>query len=120
MQLQLNRSLAERKKYESDYLEACDALHEVRADFKSCEEKLRSANAAIVKKDEDIRHEKEVAHELDASRKGLEQQLRDTQLRVEESEEFARKESRRVASKYEGRVRDFNCLKQFIINLKFM
>ena len=103
-QLQLNRSLSERKKFETDYLEAFDALHEMKADFKSYEEKLRSTSGVLVKKEEEIRHERELNHDLDASRKGLEQQLRDLQVRVEESEEFARKESRRVASKYEGRV----------------
>ena len=106
-QLQLNRALAERKKFESDYLEACDSLHEIRAELKNCEEKIRIANSAVLKKDEELRHEREVAHELDANRKALEQQLRDSQLRVEESEEYSRKEARRIASKYEGRVRYF-------------
>ncbi len=101
----MNRALSERKKYEADYLEAYDSLHEARAELKSVEEKLRSANSALVKKDEEIRHERELGHDIDASRKVLEQQLRDTQLRIEESEEYARKEARRIAAKYEGRVR---------------
>lgn len=66
---------------------------------------LRVVSAAVVKKDEEIRHERELALEIDAARKVLEQQLRETQARVEEAEDYARKEAKRIAAKYEGRVR---------------
>jgi hypothetical protein len=61
-------------------------------------------NAALLKKDEDLRHEKEVINELDASKKALEQQLRDTQTRIEEAEEFAKREAKRISTKLEARV----------------
>jgi hypothetical protein len=61
-------------------------------------------NAALVKKDEDLRHEKEVANELDATKKALQQQLSDTQSRIEEAEEFAKREAKRISTKLEARV----------------
>lgn len=66
--------------------------------------KIRNLNANILKKEEDLRHEKEVIAEIDASRKALEQQLKDTQARIEEAEEFAKREAKRLNSKLESRV----------------
>lgn len=61
-------------------------------------------NASLLKKEEEIRHEKELASELDASRKAMEQQLKDTQVRIEEAEEFAKREAKRLNAKLESRV----------------
>jgi hypothetical protein len=57
-----------------------------------------------VKKDEEIRHEREAVMEIESVRKALEQQLKDLQVKNEEIEENARKEARRIAAKYEARV----------------
>ena len=61
-------------------------------------------NASLLKKDEDLRHEKEIANEIDAARKAIEQQLRDAHARIEEAEEYAKREAKRVSVKLEGRV----------------
>jgi hypothetical protein len=57
-----------------------------------------------MKKDDEIRHQKELAHDLDASRKALDQQLRDTQLRIDEADEFTKRETRRISAKIETQV----------------
>lgn len=102
--------MAEKKKFESDAISASDELHEVKFELKSVEERIRNANAALLKKEEDLRHEKEIAVELDASKKAIEQQLRDAQARLEEAEDYTKREIKRVSVKLEGRVR-----KDFII-----
>lgn len=77
-------------------------------------------SANILKKEEDLRHEKEVISELDASRKALEQQLKDTQARIEEAEEFAKREAKRLNSKLESRVIFFiNFVYQIFMFLTF-
>lgn len=100
----MNRALAERKKFETDAITASDELHEVKFELRNADEKIRNLNAALLKKDEDLRHEKEVVNELDATKKALEQQLRDTQSRIEEAEEFAKREAKRISTKLEARV----------------
>ncbi|CAF0735017.1 unnamed protein product [Brachionus calyciflorus] len=99
-----NRAIAEKKKYESDAISASDELHEIKYELRASDEKIRNLNANLLKKDEDLRHDKEIISELDASRKALEQQLRDTQTRIEEAEEFAKREAKRLNSKLETRL----------------
>lgn len=64
----------------------------------------RCLNASLIKRDEDVRHQKELTLELDASRKSLEQQLRDTQARIDEADELARREAKRINAKLEGQL----------------
>ena len=61
-------------------------------------------NASLIKRDEDVRHQKEITLELDVSRKSLEQQLRDTQARIDEADELARREAKRINAKLEGQL----------------
>ena len=58
----------------------------------------------MIKRDEDVRHQKELSLELDASRKSLEQQLRDMQARIDEADELARREAKRINVKLEGQL----------------
>jgi len=58
----------------------------------------------LIKRDEDVRHQKELSLELDASRKSLEQQLRDMQARIDEADELARREAKRINVKLEGQL----------------
>ncbi len=81
-----------------------DEVQELKAELKIYDEKVRSLNATLMKKDDDIRHHKEIAHDLDTSKKSLEQQLRDTQLRIDEADEFTKRETRRISAKIETQV----------------
>ena len=104
LQAALNRAIAERKKFEADAISASDEVHEMKAELKCYDDKVRSLNASLIKKDDDFRHQKEITLELDASRKSLEQQLRDTQIRIEEADEFTKRETRRISAKIEAQV----------------
>jgi hypothetical protein len=64
-------------------------------------------NTALIKREEELKQEKELTHQVDNSRKSLEQQLKDIQSRVEEAEDFAKRESKSIRNKYENRVRFF-------------
>lgn len=59
----------------------------------------------MILKDEDIRHERERTAESEASKRALDQQLRDCNSKIDEAEAYARAEGKRIAAKYEGRVR---------------
>jgi hypothetical protein len=85
-------------------LSLSDEVQELKAELKIYDEKVRSLNATLMKKDDDIRHHKEIAHDLDTSKKSLEQQLRDTQLRIDEADEFTKRETRRISAKIETQV----------------
>lgn len=91
-----------------------DEVQELKAELKIYDEKVRSLNASLMKKDDDIRHHKEIAHDLDTSKKSLEQQLRDTQLRIDEADEFTKRETRRISAKIETQVN----FKEFFNDLK--
>jgi hypothetical protein len=125
-QFAYNRVMVERKKYEADYSEICDTLNDLKDELKVAEDRVciivnnnfnfkkdfknfkflksRNSNAALLKKDEEIRHEREATLETESIRKALEQQLKELQLKVDEGEENARKEARRISAKYEARV----------------
>ena len=104
IQAALNRTQNEPKKFETDALSLSDEVQELKAELKIYDEKVRSLNASLMKKDDDIRHHKEIAHDLDTSKKSLEQQLRDTQLRIDEADEFTKRETRRISAKIETQV----------------
>lgn len=114
IQAALNRTQNERKKFETDALSLSDEVQELKAELKIYDEKVRSLNASLMKKDDDIRHHKEIAHDLDTSKKSLEQQLRDTQLRIDEADEFTKRETRRISAKIETQVN----FKEFFNDLK--
>ena len=59
----------------------------------------------LILRDEDIRHERERTAEVEASKRALDQQLRDCSAKIDEAEAYARAEGKRIAAKYEGRVR---------------
>lgn len=59
----------------------------------------------MILKDEEIRHERERTSESEASKRALDQQLRDCNAKIDEAEAYARAEGKRIAAKYEGRVR---------------
>ncbi len=80
--------------------------------------KVRSLNASLMKKDDEIRHQKELAHDLDASRKALDQQLRDTQLRIDEADEFTKRETRRISAKIETQV-SFSQIDRYFLLVSF-
>lgn len=104
LQAALNRALSERKKFEADAVLASDEVYEMKAELKCYDDKVRSLNASIIKRDDDLRHQKEINIDLDATRKSLEQQLRDTQARIEESDEFTKRETRRISAKIEAQM----------------
>lgn len=114
IQAALNRTQNERKKFETDALSLSDEVQELKTELKIYDEKVRSLNASLMKKDDDIRHHKEIAHDLDTSKKSLEQQLRDTQLRIDEADEFTKRETRRISAKIETQVN----FKEFFNDLK--
>lgn len=69
----------------------------------------RKLGAELILRDEDIRHEREKTAEAEASKRALDQQLRDCNAKIDEAEAYARAEGKRLAAKYEGRVRfDFH------------
>lgn len=65
---------------------------------------IRSLNTALIKKEDELRHEKELFAELEATKKSYEQQLRDLQSRIDETDEIARREAKRISAKLETRV----------------
>jgi len=69
--------------------------------------KIRNLNALLLKKEEELRREKELGVESEVARKTFEQQLRDAQARIDESDEHSKREARRINSKLEARVNDF-------------
>lgn len=98
-QNQLNRAIADRKKFESEMIATAEELQEARYELKNFEERIRNGNAMLIKKDEDLRREKESAEDIDMARKSVEGQLKELQARVEETEEFAKREAKRMSSK---------------------
>lgn len=66
--------------------------------------KIRNLNALLLKKEEELRREKELCVESEMARKTFEQQLRDAQARIDESDEHSKREARRINSKLEARV----------------
>jgi len=62
----------------------------------------------LILRDEDIRHERERTAESEASKRALDQQLRDCNAKIDEAEAYARAEGKRIAAKYEGRVRNLH------------
>jgi len=58
----------------------------------------------LLKKEDELRREKETCVESEMARKTLEQQLRDAQARIDESDEHSKREARRINSKLEARV----------------
>ena len=103
-QNQLVKALNEKKKCENDYSELCDSIQEMKLEMKAYEDKARSAHAALVKKEEEVRHEKDYIDEIEVARKSLEQQLKEAQMRVEELEDHAKKEIKKASAKFENRV----------------
>ncbi len=67
--------------------------------------KARKLAGELIHRDEEIRHEREKAAESEASKRALDQQLRDCNAKIDEAEAYARAEGKRIAAKYEGRVR---------------
>ncbi len=65
----------------------------------------RKLAAELIHRDEEIRHEREKAAESEASKRALDQQLRDCNAKIDDAEAYARAEGKRLAAKYEGRVR---------------
>jgi hypothetical protein len=61
-------------------------------------------NTTLIKREDELKREKDFANEADAQRKILDQQLREAQARIEETEEFAKREAKRINAKLEGRV----------------
>jgi hypothetical protein len=59
----------------------------------------------LILRDEDIRHEREKTAEAEASKRALDQQLRDCNAKIDDAEAYARAEGKRIAAKYEGRVK---------------
>ncbi len=57
---QLSKAIADRKKYESDLMAASEELQECRFELKSAEDRLRATSALVMKKEEELRNEKEV------------------------------------------------------------
>ncbi len=102
-QNQLLKALQDRKKFESDATMAAEELQEARIELRNGEERFRQLQSMIMKKDEEIRHEKDVAEEIDIARKNVEMQLKELQTRVDEAEEYAKRESKRMSNKLEAR-----------------
>ncbi len=61
----------------------------------------------LLKKEEELRREKELSVESEMARKSFEQQLRDAQARIDENDEHSKREARRINSKLEARVTNF-------------
>jgi myosin protein heavy chain len=104
LQSAFNRALNERKKFEADALTAADESLEMKSELKSYDERLRSMNASLLKREDELRIQKEIALELDTSRKLLDQQLRETQQRIDETDEFTKRETRRISHKIESQL----------------
>ena len=66
---------------------------------------VRKLGGELILREEDIRHEREKTAEAEASKRALDQQLRDCSAKIDEAEAYARAEGKRIAAKYEGRVR---------------
>lgn len=104
MQAAYNKVLTEKKKFEADAIAATDELYEAKYELKNAEEKVKNLNSTLLKREEELKQEKEINHELENSRKSLEQQLKDIQTRVEDAEDFAKRETKRISNKFEARV----------------
>lgn len=104
VQSSLNRVIAEKKKFEADAIAASDELQEAKYELRSADEKIRNLNAALIKKEDELRHEKELYAELEATKKSYEQQLRDVQARIDEADEIAKRETKRIHAKLEARL----------------
>jgi myosin heavy chain 1/2/3/4/8/13/7B/15 len=104
VQASLNRAIAEKKKFEADAATASDELQEVKYELRTADEKIRNLNTALVKKEEELRHERELYSELESTKKSYEQQLRDVQARIDEADEIARREAKRINAKLETRL----------------
>jgi len=88
-QNQLLKALQDRKKLESDAAMVGDELQEARLELRNAEERFRQMQGMLLKKDEEIRHEKDAAEDIDNARKSVETQLKELQARVDEAEEYA-------------------------------
>ena len=53
-------------------MQASDEVLECRAELRNTEDRLRQAHSIVLKKDEEIRSEREVAEEIYSARKGVE------------------------------------------------
>lgn len=104
MQASMNRGLVERKKFEADAIAASDEAQELKGELKAYDDKVRMLNSSLLKREDELRHQKEITLELDSTRKSLEQQLRDTQLRFEETDDFTKRETRRISAKIESQM----------------
>ncbi len=102
-QNQLLKALQDRKKLESDAAMVGDELQEARLELRNAEERFRQMQGMLLKKDEEIRHEKDAAEDIDNARKSVETQLKELQARVDEAEEYAKRESKRMSNKLEVR-----------------
>ena len=100
----MNKAIAERKKLEADAAQASDELQELKYEVKTAEEKARQYNIAFVKKEEELRSEKEYTTELEAAKKSMEAQLKDIQTRLDETEEISKREAKKITIKLESRV----------------
>lgn len=85
-------------------MSANDELQETRMELRNAEERCRHANSVILKKDEDLRAEKEATEEIENARKNVESQLNQLQARVDEAEDYAKRESKRMSNKLETRL----------------
>ena len=120
----LSRAISERKKFEADAVAASDELHEAKFELKNAEEKvcmikkkskkiiynnlikfkIRTINSALLKREEEIRHDRELIADIETSRKALDAQLKETQVKLEQVDEVARREARRLNAKLETKV----------------
>lgn len=101
----MNKAIAERKKLEVDAAQASDELQEVKYELKTLEEKARQFNIALIKKEEELRSEKEYTAELESAKKSLEAQFKEVQSRLDEVEEISKREAKKITIKLESRVR---------------
>jgi len=100
----LTKVLSERKKLETDAAQASDELQETKYELKMVEEKARQLKVAFVKKDEELKSEKEYINELEASKKALEAQVSSLQSRLDDAEEVTKRESKKISINLESRV----------------
>ncbi len=100
----MNKAIAERKKLETDAVQASDELQEHKYEIKMLEEKVRQITIINKKREEELKNEKEYSAELESGRKSMEAQVRDAQAKLEEMEEHTKRESKKISISLESRV----------------
>lgn len=113
----MTKVLSERKKLETDAAQASDELQETKYELKMVEEKARQLKVAFVKKDEELKSEKEYINELEASKKALEAQVSSLQSRLDDAEEVTKRESKKISINLESRVMKIKRKKILILKL---